>query len=511
MRRITRLVVQGDSLSDRGTLDKRKLLGVLPMSYLSGLSSKSPKGRFTNGYLWGDYVSATTAEDFEINHERRKLKLEDTAEADADISDEFLTDSALRSKSETAFSLNDDMHVLFRGQRFARFYCEGGLTAYDYATTFTFNPTLEGSRLILATLEEKRKALLADDKKYAISKLEKSETLVIEWSGANDLITVNSTPTHKAADNAVTERMHNIEALIQNGYRNIILFNLPNLSLTPRFQARSKAEQDNASDCSEYFNAQLKAQCDALNKKYKDLHLSINLSVFDVDTHFKEIYNNPEQYSFDKGKLKTPFTSSKEFEQDKQNPLDQAEHLSPADGYMFWDDVHPTADTHSWLAELFKEQYDAVFDFIPPQQQQKARKDDFEIGRNTQNFWKDTPKPTPKIELPEDIEKTLDTLHENAKSMCNSWDATRREKGELLKEFIFELKCQKGNLEEMHGILSAFTLNVENMKLIQTHNNPIYDFLMGIKTTRSEDTINDLAKAIKAHMGSPAPSVHMDI
>ncbi len=51
--KITHLVVLGDSLSDRGTLNKRELLGFIPMSYLSGLRSKSPKGRFTNGFLWG--------------------------------------------------------------------------------------------------------------------------------------------------------------------------------------------------------------------------------------------------------------------------------------------------------------------------------------------------------------------------------------------------------------------------------------------------------------------------
>lgn len=62
MTQIARLIVLGDSLSDRGTLNKRKLLSFIPMSYLSGLSSKAPKGRFTNGYLWGDYVCTTTAE-----------------------------------------------------------------------------------------------------------------------------------------------------------------------------------------------------------------------------------------------------------------------------------------------------------------------------------------------------------------------------------------------------------------------------------------------------------------
>ncbi len=271
MTRISRLVVLGDSLSDRGTIDKRKLLGFIPMALLSGLYGKSPKGRFTNGYLWGDYYCSAIAEGFEIEDERKKLKLGHTASANADISDEFLTDMALRKQNETSFSLNDDQHILFKGERFARFYCEGGLSAYDYSTSITIDPTKEIPRLILSSLDKKRKELLAEDKKYAISKAEKAETLVIEWSGANDFITENEKPTHTEADNAINARISNIEALIQNGYRNFVLFNLPDLALTPRYQAKDQWEQDNASECCDYFNKQLAARCAELNRKYQDL------------------------------------------------------------------------------------------------------------------------------------------------------------------------------------------------------------------------------------------------
>lgn len=494
MTRISQLVVMGDSLSDRGTLDKRKLLDFIPMNYLSGLSSKSPRGRFTNGFLWGDYVCATTVEQFEIDHERRKLKLKPGASSNADISDAFLTKSSLRKKSEAAFSLNDDMHVLFKGKRFARFHCEGGLTAHDYATSFTFNPGDEGTRLIVATLEAKRKQLLEEDKKYKIAALEKIQTLVIEWSGANDEITVNTAPTYEATDKAINARIQNIEQLIQNGYRNFALFNLPDIALTPRYQAKSKKEQENAAKVSQYFNARLAEQCVELNNKYKDLHIPINLSVFDIDSILKEVYNDPERYGFDRDKLKTPYTTSEQFKQNEKNPVDLTEHISPSNGYMFWDDIHPTADLHAWLAEKFKTKYYGdVFNFLPPDHVHKSAK-------KTSTYWNDIPKPAPKINLPEDVINMLDTLHENAKSMCESSYSIRREKGELLKQFIFELKCQKGNLEEIHGFISAFTLDTKSMALIKTHNNPIFDFFARIKTTRSEDIINALANTVKAHI-----------
>ncbi|CEG57885.1 SGNH/GDSL hydrolase family protein [Legionella fallonii] len=500
MTRISRLVVLGDSLSDRGTLDKRELLGFIPMGLLSGLYGKSPKGRFTNGYLWGDYYCSAVAEGFEIEHQRNKLKLQHTAAANADISDEFLTDIALLKRNETAFSLNDDKHILFNGERFARFYCEGGLTSYDYSTTITIDPSKEVSRLILSTLEKKRNALFADDKKYAISNAEKAATLIIEWSGANDLITVNERPTHTEVDNAVNERIKNIELSIQKGYRNFILFNLPDLGLTPRYQAKSQWERDNASECCDYFNRKLAERCAELNQKYKDLHIPINLYIDDINTDFKKIYDNPEQYGFDKSKQKTPFTSSEQFEKDKENPEYEKDKLSPADGYMFWDDVHPTEDMHNRLGEIFKEKFRSIFEFNPPQKTAKSCKEDYDILCKNSFFAEEKAKPIPRVKLPDDITQILDEMHEHAKEMCESSDAIRQKKGDLLKRLIFAFRSHNGNLEEIHEVISTFKLNTHAMKIIGTHQNPIYDFFVGKKTTRSEDTITLLENTVRAHL-----------
>ncbi|MCL9684801.1 SGNH/GDSL hydrolase family protein [Legionella maioricensis] len=500
MTRIRQLVVLGDSLSDRGTLDKRKLLGFIPLDFLSGLKGKSPKGRFTNGYLWGDYVSAATAEEFTISHVRKKLNLGHEAQDNADISDEFLTNDALRIENQEAFSLNNDRHVLFKGTRFARYYCEGGLTSYDYSKDFTLDPTIEFPRLILSTLEKKRDDLLADDKKYHVSPLEKSETLVIEWSGANDLITLNQKPTHEEVDNAVNERIKNIEKLVQNGYRNFVLFNLPNLCYTPRFQAKNKKERDNAAECCEYFNVQLAEKCTELNKKYRDLHLPVNLSVFDIATEFEQIYKHPEQHGFEKDKLNSPYTSSDEFKKNQENPEYEKDKISPSEGYMFWDDIHPTADMHNLLAVRFKEQYRTVYEFMSPHREKKLIKDDCELLKKNSFFAREQCPKTPKQQLPEDVAHVLNKIYTNAKSMCLSSSSTRREKGELLKQLVFTLKSQKGNLETIHGLLSAFTMDAENMALIKTHHNPIYDFFVGKKTTRSEDDIAVLQQTLNAHI-----------
>lgn len=107
---------------------------------------------------------------------------------------------------------------------------------------------------------------------------------------------------------------------------------------------------------------------------------------------------------------------------------------------------------------------------------------------------------TTKTQLPEDIITILDSIHDNAKSMSASTYPVRRKKGELLKQFLFELKCHKGNMEEIHGFISSLTLNVKNIELIKTHHNPIFDFFLNKKTTRSEDELDALTDVIKAHI-----------
>ncbi|BCA96029.1 thermolabile hemolysin [Legionella antarctica] len=477
MIRTSWLIVIGDSLSDIGTLNKRKLLGLLPMSYVTGLDGKSPRGRFTNGYLWADYLSATTIEDFEIEFERKRLKLKHSPRANADIGDEFLTSSLRRNKNESSFNLNDDRHIMFDERRFARFYCEGGLTSYDYSYSLSLEPRLEAYRLIVATLEKKREELIADDIKYHVTSPEKEETLVIEWSGANDLLTVNEKPSYQAVDNAVNERIKNIEQLIQNGYRNFVLFNLPNLSLTPRFQARQQDEKDNAAECSEYFNMQLATRCEELTKKYQDSPRSLNLSVFDVHSQFEEVYENPSLYGFDQDKLKIPYTASAEFEKNKINPRLVAGKISPAKGYMFWDDVHPTMAMHHFLAKRFKEKYGTFYDFVPSQPSRKISvKDDSCIPNRTFISSEVAVNLDPEVRLPEDIKAILYTLQQNAKNMCESKYPNYREKGILLKKFLFELQCQNGDLEKLDEVISSFHMARNNVGALKTHYRPLFDF-----------------------------------
>src|SRR5258708_18341153 len=65
---INRVNSFGDSLSDRGQMYKRLLGGVFPMARLSGLTGKSPDGRFTNQYTWLDNWARVLTESSYIKH-----------------------------------------------------------------------------------------------------------------------------------------------------------------------------------------------------------------------------------------------------------------------------------------------------------------------------------------------------------------------------------------------------------------------------------------------------------
>lgn len=140
---------------------------------------------------------------------------------------------------------------------FVRTYCEGGLTSADYRHNFTFYPALLAYRLILSCLMRQRAKLLADDHKNNLTSQQKLNTLVIEWSGGNDLIKVNLKPTYHDADKAILARIDNVEKLFAAGYRHFVLVTVPNFSITPRYQGKSETERREAKVIVDYLNSEL--------------------------------------------------------------------------------------------------------------------------------------------------------------------------------------------------------------------------------------------------------------
>src|SRR3990167_825678 len=362
---VSNLVIMGDSLSDRGTLDRRLLFGFIPLDKLSGLEGRSPVGRFTNGYAWSDHLSAMFANEFTLRQLKKRKHFVDVT----DMSDAIITDEhKIKEHVDHAYSLSNDLSIHYQNRNFIRSYDEGGLTAHDYSWTLSNSISRFFTRLIVSTLAAKRRDLLAYYHQYKVAQKRKAETLIIEWSGANDLITVNARPSKEEVDKAIRNRIENAKMLIQNGYRHVVLFNLPDLSLTPRYQRKNLAEQANAKEWSNYFNAQLAIACEKLADENKDLGCSIN--VFDINAEFKKIYEHPAEYGFKEDKLKQPYLQSPDFKIKKDG-------TSPATGYLFWDDVHPTADTHVKLAEKFFDWCKNQYNVLMPESNNKNYRQQF--------------------------------------------------------------------------------------------------------------------------------------
>ncbi len=346
---ISQVIFLGDSLSDRKTLYIRELLGLISMALLSGLKGKSPDGRFTNGLVWTDHFSAQLANKNIIKEFAAHYSPNLTpAQLSADLADEFITRS--RSRAQLQYDLNDNLKVKYKDKIIVRSYTEGGLSSHSYRWHLSTSPQRFFSRMILSTLEEKRKLLLKDDKKSGVSDKAKEESLIVEWSGANDLITLNAKPSIKEADLAVKDRIKNVEKLASHGYKNFVLINLPDLSLTPRFHSAKYNDKDreNAHKVCKYFNQQLQSQVASLQKKYPQ----INVRVFDTDKLVEHAYTHPGEYGFDPEKQHRSVT-----EDNKDNGPKGGAH-----GYMFWDDVHPSADLHAIMADKFYRFFEKSFE-----------------------------------------------------------------------------------------------------------------------------------------------------
>ncbi|MBA2653234.1 MAG: SGNH/GDSL hydrolase family protein [Tatlockia sp.] len=329
----------GDSLSDRGTMYKRLLLGIIPLAKMSGLEGNSADGRFTNQYTWLDHWAAVMVESQYIKD------LEQQGYTPVGIVELLLTSKEHQEAFRNSFHLDNSVHVRNYGQEFYETYCEGGATAADWSEDFTWNLAQFATRKIVNTLENERKLFLAEQDAKFVTQEEKDATLFTIFIGANDLITVRDPSSLSDAEKkAVIEKtvaaeIDHIKALINAGYKNFALTNLPNLGLTPRFQKNGWAQI--GKELTTAYNQKLSEEFNKLqaeNHHNKDLQFSF----YDIEKMFNKVYQNPEKYGFDKTKITECFEDSPEF---KTN-------IRHGAGYMFWDSVHPTSLFHDLLQEM---------------------------------------------------------------------------------------------------------------------------------------------------------------
>ena len=157
-------------------------------------------------------------------------------------------------------------------------------------------------------------------------------TLVILWGGANDIFAALTAGENAsaAATSAVANLGQHIETLAGGGATQFLVPNLPPLGSTPMGNELSAFERLVVNLISEQFNTGLSAELDRLRS-------SLPVTIEGTDTHgmFLDAIANPSAYGL-------------------TNVVDRAMTApqgTDVSGYLFWDDVHPTAYGHRILAD----------------------------------------------------------------------------------------------------------------------------------------------------------------
>ena len=163
-------------------------------------------------------------------------------------------------------------------------------------------------------------------------------TLYIVWVGANDLLNQleGGGGTEQTYVNRIITEMGR---LITDGARNFLVPNLPDLGLTPRFSPTPAA----ATAASEAFNSALAAALDTLENS----NPALTLYRLDIHAAFNEIIGNPSAFGLTN--VTDPAAPGLEV---GDSSYDTNLIVPNPDGYLFWDELHPTRAGHALLGEF---------------------------------------------------------------------------------------------------------------------------------------------------------------
>ncbi|MBO9873937.1 MULTISPECIES: autotransporter outer membrane beta-barrel domain-containing protein [Xanthomonas] len=161
------------------------------------------------------------------------------------------------------------------------------------------------------------------------------------WGGANDLFAIaGGAPVQTTIGNAVTAEVGIVASLQNAGARYVMVNNLPDVGITPRFRAGGAAAM-----------AQGTALATAYNTALFSGLKSAGLRVIPVDTFhlLQEVVANPGAYGFTNvtGTACQPQITAQSL---TCNPTSYVS-ADAADTYVFADGVHPTGRTHELLAQ----------------------------------------------------------------------------------------------------------------------------------------------------------------
>ncbi len=151
--------------------------------------------------------------------------------------------------------------------------------------------------------------------------------LYIVWAGANDYLFGGETSPVIPISNL----QMNLQTLLTNGAKNILVGNLVNLGDIPGISDPFQSAALNL--LTQNHNTALSQTLDILKTSFSDA----NIRLLDVNNEFKIISNEPSIFGF------TNITDS---------CLSGGVACSNPDEYLFWDDVHPTTRGHQLISNV---------------------------------------------------------------------------------------------------------------------------------------------------------------
>lgn len=164
--------------------------------------------------------------------------------------------------------------------------------------------------------------------------------------GANDLINYGRT-----VDSIIASEQQALEALLQSGAKNILMLNVPDLSRSPRFSdamgLQTPAERDALKAKVLDLNQRLITLRDFLQTKYGT---SVRIRLFDTKATVDDLLNNSASYGYTNTTQSClDVNDSKTINYTQTKPLRAG--CIDADGYVFWDLLHPTTRSHKLIAD----------------------------------------------------------------------------------------------------------------------------------------------------------------
>ncbi len=167
-----------------------------------------------------------------------------------------------------------------------------------------------------------------------------SSALYVIMIGGNDVINaISSGFTDTYLTTGVTSEVAQITTLADDGARNFLIVNVPNVGLIPLLSG-NPAAATLATDYSQFYDAALQTQLDELA-----LPAGTALNEFNLYDYNENILANPLKYGF------TNTTQACYSHTPSSDASATGCNTSNIDSFIYWDDVHPTAPVQALWAQ----------------------------------------------------------------------------------------------------------------------------------------------------------------